>query len=421
MKKNLFFAALAVAAMSSCSQNEVLPDFSEQNAMRFSPYTGLTTKGAETTTETIKNNYGFSLYAFNTGADAWASAAPIAPNVMDNQSVRWDVSESVWTYSPLKYWTLGDNYSFFAYAPTSGSGVVPCTMGTVGVPTITYTVGVNNADFVAGQMVDETRTASSSATEAVNLNLKHQLTRLSFSAKTNANDDALKIVVKTMELVANNTVTGFDDVNLGTGLMQSGVYTFGTVDTDGTNTEHAQDGKWANTVATAGVDFSLLLNKANAAIGSDYAANQGVAVAASTTTATPLFADKKFLFLLPPNGATGLSTITASPADADDYTVQVKMTYDLMTEDGSLSEGHTPVEEKTIYFLLTAGTMKQGMAYNYTLTFDINGTGGGTDTDGDGEVDDKTLPILVSAAVVGWDNSVLEQIVPDPIAPTPIP
>ena len=115
MKKNLFVAAIAAATvMSSCSQNDIMQDMTENNAMTFSPYAGKSTKGSETTTTSMQTS-GFGLFAFNTGTTPWGSA--IAPNVMYNQEVMYDKDNNAWTYAPLKYWKLKDNYSFFAYAP----------------------------------------------------------------------------------------------------------------------------------------------------------------------------------------------------------------------------------------------------------------------------------------------------------------
>ena len=187
MKQYLFFAASAAMMLASCSSEQV--DFTQESlqaqkdgpaAVQFSTYlskAGTTRAGTAgvITTDALKTGThkddGFGVFGYYTqGAEFGASATP---NFMYNQQVKWDGTNSKWTYSPVKYWpneTINDSQtgngavadntssydrlSFFAYAPyvSAGSGSIGITglsaNTATGAPVITY-------------MVDQTADASS--------------------------------------------------------------------------------------------------------------------------------------------------------------------------------------------------------------------------------------------------------------------
>ena len=77
MKTKNLMMAIAAFAMAGCSQNEVTdvnPD--THPAVGFDVYTGVPTRGAETTTATLKDNTkgNFGILAFYTGASNWEAA-----------------------------------------------------------------------------------------------------------------------------------------------------------------------------------------------------------------------------------------------------------------------------------------------------------------------------------------------------------
>ena len=156
MKKTLFlFAAAAAFVLTGCTENDLAGDNSsfakESNtAIEFSAKTrnaGTTraTGGAtgNNTTTSLKNeNHGFGVVAYHTNTTAWTDAKGTAiPNFMWNQKVAWNTTNSVWSYTPVKFWpndfstSIVDNQqgagqdnnaygsqnggkvSFFAYAP----------------------------------------------------------------------------------------------------------------------------------------------------------------------------------------------------------------------------------------------------------------------------------------------------------------
>lgn len=99
----------------------------ESQAVSFSAYMNRgTTRADSPTPETEKlRKSGFGVFGFYT--DGRTYRATDLPNFMYNQKVEWDVTNEVWTYSPVKYWPNEtgstavsediDYLSFFAYAP----------------------------------------------------------------------------------------------------------------------------------------------------------------------------------------------------------------------------------------------------------------------------------------------------------------
>ena len=107
---------------------------------------------------------GLGVFAAHTGLHRYASSS-VSAGFMYNEHVTYDASNSVWTYSPLKYWPAGDNnpegefVSFFAYAPyaanpgTGSSNAEKCIIdfqqpSETGDPWIIYRLGGTRDDFL---------------------------------------------------------------------------------------------------------------------------------------------------------------------------------------------------------------------------------------------------------------------------------
>lgn len=127
MKKTLILMAAASAfVLTGCTESDLSSDTSlakesAPSAIEFSAKTrnaGATraTGGALgdiTTTVLKKENYGFGVVAYMKGADGvdncYNDANPPVwntsiPNFMWNQKVAWNTTNSVWSYSPVKFW-----------------------------------------------------------------------------------------------------------------------------------------------------------------------------------------------------------------------------------------------------------------------------------------------------------------------------
>lgn len=203
MKKSLLaMTALAAMLFAGCTSSDELTTLESikqaDNAptpVSFGTYMGkqATTRSIYSgsngaiTTDALLQAKRFGIFAYYTGTNTYNekngpynAAGKIAPNFMWNQQVTWDNTNSIWTYSPLKYWPNnistssvdnsagatgsenGGKLTFFAYAPyvpaAASTGTVTSnpTEGIIkfsdyddtGDPTINYVVPDAGADIV---------------------------------------------------------------------------------------------------------------------------------------------------------------------------------------------------------------------------------------------------------------------------------
>ena len=199
MKKNYLFGMLALAAMTmvGCSNDEVVNDYSQDNAIQFGTYVG---RGAESRAHVIDTDVlakeGFGVFAYYTGTEAFANNA--TPNFMYNEEVKGTAvadqadgrTKYDWTYAPVKYWpnNVGDKISFFAYAPYDENFALE--EGATGYPTYPYIVTVTNGIaesntqkdllYLSSPQVDLTKQTIDGK---VTFTFGHALSRIAFAAK----------------------------------------------------------------------------------------------------------------------------------------------------------------------------------------------------------------------------------------------
>lgn len=190
MRKSLLFAAVAVAALASCTTNDEFFDPAREtaqqelndNAIRFGTYLGkqqLTRAGkaGSLNTEGLKAaDAGFGVFAYYTNTSDYTYSAvtttgatgqtTLTPNFMYNQKVTWSSARATdgtyitnWEYAPVKYWPNnlsntdvddqnndtnsdpakasenGGKVTFFAYAPYVDH--TAASLGTDGITAIT--------------------------------------------------------------------------------------------------------------------------------------------------------------------------------------------------------------------------------------------------------------------------------------------
>ncbi len=381
--KNLFkFTAIAALfLLASCTKEAIVNEVTADDAIRFGTFMEQATKAEIFDNEAMQST-GFGVMGYRTAQIGWnAAAATATPDFMYNEHITYnDIVANGWGYNPVKYWSNieGDKYTFFAYAPYSSSvsDIEISENDAAGAPVVSFTV--NNdpkamVDFVAGQEINVQQ-----QTDAVKFNLKHQLTRITFSATTDIDADEAKgtnetyVVIKRMDLV---TASKF---------YQSGDYTFDNEDTTGyedydtpeeTEADHDQDGVWSNLVAfTSAYPFSTLLDVNEESIGGY--TESGVRVQNDNTIYTPLFIEDQYLFLLPPNGQNGIKS---------DGEISFEIEYQIVTADSSLSAGYTASDPKISTVSFPEESLKQGRAYNLILTIDLT-------------------EVKVQAVVIDWDE-----------------
>ncbi len=115
MKRSLFMLGVAVAALSSCSNNEVL-DIAESNAIKFSnTFVGKPTRSVtapELTTDNLKEMY---VFASNEEGDVFDVNPKLVYRIGETNE---------WGYDKLVPWEANKNYNFVAYAGKDLGGSV---------------------------------------------------------------------------------------------------------------------------------------------------------------------------------------------------------------------------------------------------------------------------------------------------------
>lgn len=345
MKKVILLAAVAVAALSSCSKDNAVETKSaaDGNVVAFRTVTEKT-KATAVDSENIGT---FRVSALNTPA---VGAAPTAFNYMDGVSVTRDINASTWSYAPAKYWpTDGTDVDFYAYSP-AGSVNVSSFVSDGTKAEITYVVPTNASADTKSQ--EDFLVAIAKAKNYSNSNpsmlfsFKHALSMATFSA-TNAN----------AEVTVN--ITAIELVNL--------------------SVEETIDLAAATPAWTA---TGAKTNTYNVALPAT-----GVSVLPNTSTATGLISANEGVMIMPQESVSGGTSGNAEPADFATKSYVV-ITYVMTDASGTVLN---PSNGKK--YLALDHTFVMGKKYNFKFAFDTLNTVvfGVQEVEGWGNADDVTI------------------------------
>ena len=336
MKKNLlgWFAMATMLVGTGCSSDEVVNDYSPENAIQFGTYVG---RDAESRGSVLDNNtttglpnQGFGVYAYYTDNGDFNSSTS-TPNFMKNTQVKSN-NGTDWTYSPVKYWPneSTDKLSFFAYAPWDEYHTLKDVTGD---PVYTFTVPTDvtdHIDFVVADATNKKNLTKQNIDEKVVFSFKHVLSRVGF--KVEAVIDEVNS--------ENNGADDNDDENKpitsGTTISVQEVELFGNFHT--TADINMNTSTWSNHTNTTD---SYILNYG------DFVQTVADEV---TTTAEQLNTDSEYMMLIP----------HATMA------IKVRVKYTVTTADGNLQGGKSEVINN-ITSEEFAFTFDQGKAYNFVL------------------------------------------------------
>lgn len=361
MKTKNLMMAIAAFAMAGCSQNEVTdvnPD--THPAVGFDVYTGVPTRGAETTTATLKDNTkgNFGILAFYTGASNWEAAkATTQPNFMYNEKVHYDADGTSWAYDNIKYWPSNADHmiTFFAYGPyeatpTTGTnkGIVLSGKTDKGIPFIDFTLKeaaklTEMVDLVVSDQRDQKYSDNSST---VNFKFGHILSKVLFKVKLkNALSGNTKVFVRKLEILGttNNGPSKF--------------YTKAKYKNQHWNYDDA-------TVPTGDFNVANIMNVATISGVGDYTKE----AIEATTEAKSLFKNGEFLFLIPVNDSETPGAETGTTSNGE---IKVRLTYDAITPDVNDPNKYL-VSETEALVDLPSGALKLGTAYTYTFNLALN-------------------------------------------------
>lgn len=198
MKKSLFLLGVAVAALASCTNEEVVNVTDQQTGIISFAGSGLNniTK-ADTDGTTLKSFQVYGGYETN-------------GSVFNGTTVNGSVG-STWTYTPLQYWVDGEDYKFAAYAPTNAASA---SWNYTNGLTLTVT-GAGSYDLVYDD--ESVNDVKASSQVAVSLTFGHLLSKIAF------------------KFTLDNTLAGLDvtlqNLSIGSTIIDDGTWVAGVQQT----------------------------------------------------------------------------------------------------------------------------------------------------------------------------------------------
>lgn len=346
MRKSLWMLGLAAAAMTSCTQSEVL-EVAENRAIGFDDvFVGKVTRGVTATivgkaSDLHGDDKGFYVYGgYETVTD-----------VFDNTHVTYSSgSTPEWGYSPTRYWVANQNYKFVAYAPAMG--VTPTfSYGTTSTPsandaTLTFTDVVidgtvnNQKDFIVAK--SDVITLGDSYTTKVQFNFFHALSMIKVTLR-NGFADGVKVAISDFQITGINTKgnfttasTDFSAGSCGTWSNQTSAETTSTFidagtggtplssrwtsSTDDTNTSKAYSNEFIvipQTIGTVKVKFNVTV--ADAA-GTEIVSDKLFDVSIPNGTTTNWIINNRYHYTLTIDGkSVGLTPIEFDDPDVEQW------------------------------------------------------------------------------------------------------
>ena len=347
MKKNLF-GWLAMAAMlvgTGCSTDEVVNDYSPENAIQFGTYVGRDAESrvSVTTIDVLKaSSYpGFGVFAnYSTN-----NGVALTPNFINNTQVTWNTS--AWTYSPVKYWpnNATDQVTFWAYGPWDTNNTVP----NADAPHFAISDGT---DYVAAGPVTKSK---STIEDKVTFNFAHMMSKVGFKVEaiidelehTNSDngkdDEGDDDVTDNANKPFNNTETTIvvTSVELKGNLYTSGTYTW-------------SNDKWS-------LERSVQTNKEHELTAGNFAAPNYYAY--DNNSGTPLTLHGQ----LAQEDKSSLNNVNSYlMLVPQSVGINITVAYSVITRDENLATGYSKVDN-----VISSGdfnfTFEGGKAYNFVL------------------------------------------------------
>lgn len=202
MKKSILLLGLAVAAMTSCTNDEVMSELQESpKAINFDSFVNKATRAVTPTDANISKFYAYAYY----GADQ---------TVFDGEEVT--KSGDKWDYTNKAYWTQ-NVYQFAAYADGNNGAAledVAFADGTLTIPSYTVT----DAKDLVADVITKDNSNFGVAAQDVQFTFEHLLTKVKFNIINTSADYKMKITALT---VTGAKATGKVDVTA-TGAVWTG-------------------------------------------------------------------------------------------------------------------------------------------------------------------------------------------------------
>lgn len=204
MKKHLFLLGLAVTAMSSCTNDEVLEKVqSMKKTIGFESFINKTTRATDdinNNTNLLKEFYVFGYYGTGTETEVFTNAAVLKENG------EWNVKED-------ELWTK-NKYTFAAYADGVGTGVVETTTDDDKLSNVEFSNGtltftnysLKDKDLIAAHAIQDNSDGANQ--DDVSLTFSHLLSKVSFKfVYTDKEHEHIKMNISNIRLNVPLTAT----------------------------------------------------------------------------------------------------------------------------------------------------------------------------------------------------------------------
>lgn len=190
MKKSLWMLGVAVAALTSCTQNEVV-DAPERPNIKFESFVGKASRNYTNVASVMLAGAG---PADNDLNSFWVyGKKDNEANLFENTEVSWDANNQSFSYTNPQQWYEG-NYNFSAYSDGNNQLASGVTAGLIG-RTLTFTDYVNNGvkDLVAA--IPETIVKNeTNMSQGVKFNFKHMLACIELNFTNASSNFALDLM-----------------------------------------------------------------------------------------------------------------------------------------------------------------------------------------------------------------------------------
>lgn len=362
MKKGLWMLGLAAAAMTSCTQNEVL-EVAENRAIGFEDvFVGKVTRAAtapivDKASDLHGDDKGFYVYGeYETVTD-----------VFDNTHVTYSSgSTPEWGYSPTRYWVANQNYKFVAYAPDMGEGVTksftygnsvstpPPTTNDATLEFTNVTIdGNNQKDFIVAKS-EVITPGNNTYNIAVTFNFFHALSMIKVTLR-NGFADGVKVAISNFEITGINTKGNFTTAsteffagNCGTWSDQGTIEStstfkdntgvtlnklWSTATSDDTDADKAYSNEFIvipQTIGTVQVKFNVAVTDV---AGNPIVSNKSLVVSIPNSTTTKWDINNRYHYTLTIDG----ESVGLTPIEFDDPDVEQWGTYG--QEEGLVTSG----------------------------------------------------------------------------------
>ena len=185
MKKSFFVLGVAVAALASCTNEEVV-DMPQSRAIQFGTFVNHSTRSS--VTETTKDNLSKFFVFGNYGEGTWT---PVYTNVAVNGGAMGN--ETAWTPEQTAYWQANEKYRFGAYSDgTTQNKNVEFKAAEQKLLFTNYTAD-NTKDLIVA-ISNVTSNSDVTANTPVDLSFYHMLSQVKFTfTNTDSPDYIMKI------------------------------------------------------------------------------------------------------------------------------------------------------------------------------------------------------------------------------------